>query len=337
MQQFMYLKRLFILLGCVLCCWVVFGNLTVLGQDEGRSPQEQEDLNQIMEAYGKKSVWQTYHSHTRVEWQAALTLENDDISTPYAFLETASLEFDGVYLPELRGVEGEYAYSQTFDEWSEVEEVENLSVYTQYSIVGLDGQIYVRGEHETRNGEDSNPILNSLETYTLFSNEIESMEQGSLVRRVADYNMFPTRENILAVLESAHQITNLGVQSVDDPLLVSPVQVYEIDVNPTEGIIAFNLDIDRILTNSDLTTPFDRDAFYDELASSAVMTLIVYLDPTTGELIREDILLSGDIRVDGILDSSEDSLLQVVFTYEKPEFYSEINAPAEVQLPTLVE
>ena len=336
-MQYLYLKRIFIFFGYVSCCWLAFGNLTALAQDEGRSPEEQEDLNQIMEAYAKKTVWQTYNNRTIVDWQTALTLENDDHSAPYAFLETSSLEFEGIYIPDLRAVEGEYVYSQTFDEWSGIEQVENLSIDTQYSIIGLDSQIYVSGEHQITDGQDSNPISSSLETYTLFSDELESMQQGSQVHRVADYNTFPTRENILAVLEDAHQIIDLGIQTFDDASLVSSVQVYELDVNPTEGIIAFNLDIDRILTDSNFTMPFDRDAFYDELSRSAIMSLTVYLDPSTGELIREDISLSGDISVDGILSLSEDSLLQVVFTYEKTEYYSEINVPAEVQLPTSVE
>lgn len=316
-------------LKCFLLITLLFPTLPLYAQD-------QPDLNQVLNAYTQQSTWQSYTSYITSDLQAALSLALDPNSTQYAFLESHSYDFRSTYIPHLRATDGDYTSTHTFIEWSDLEQTSNATTQAEFAITALDSQIYLSGQQEFTDNLTESSIPTIFDNFTLFSDNLTSTQNHN-IRRIADYNTFPTLDNIQSLLENATAITDLGLQSPPNAESDTLAQTYQLDINPTNGITTFNLDIDYLLNNPNLSPTFNRDAFYDQLANTATLSLTVYLNPETDELISQQITLSADIQLAATNAATENSDFHLAIIYQYSETFSTFNLPAEIELPILTE
>jgi hypothetical protein len=300
--------------------------------------QDQANLDRILAAYNQKSTWQTYSSHTTTNLESALTLITDPNAPQFATLEVLTDQFDGAYIPELRATDGDYTSTSTRTAWSGIDPTLNTTTHNEFAIIALDSQIYLSGHRTVSdNLSDETSIPATLDDFTLLSPDLAIILNDPQIDRLADYNTFPILENIQSLLENATQVIDLGLQSPPDSETNDLAQTYQLNVDPTDGITAFNLDIDRLLNNPNIPSTFNRDAFYDQLATTATMTLTTYLNPNTDELISQHIALSADIQLSDRDVSRPNAAFQLAFTYHHTESFTNINIPFEFELPIVAQ
>jgi hypothetical protein len=295
----------------------------------GLSAAQQASLEQIIETYNRTAGWETYTAQTSEAFNVAFSLDMGTGADPYGYTDNIRRSFDSAYNLPQRAAQGAFTLTQTLRETSGRQTISSKTVRAAFDLVGVEGRVYVSGSRTATPGDGQD--LDFPDFIQLDEDVIEQL--GSIrLQRWVDFDLIRSLQDTVELLETATDVSSAEVVSLRQ--YEGQVQVYQIEVDPIQGIETLSIDVDGVLNNPALNGVVNRDVFYELLPDNSTLTVNVYLDVESGALVGEQMVLSIGMELsgDGLVNAAR-GVFTLQLDFDSAVLYLNINQPVMIEEP----
>jgi hypothetical protein len=290
------------------------------------SAHAQDDMDIILSAYQERADWETYHGQVSSRLQTAFNLEVGELR--FELADTIVRYFDADYVTDDQAAAGTLTETQTTRTSAGGRNANTFQSDLEVEVVGLAGDIYVRGQWSFASNEGTQSL-----TWDEFNALEDTQLESNAPRDMADFKEFRDLRLWLETLETSGVILEQNLVNIRQ--YPNDLIYYQVQVDALAGIDALNIDLAArfaaILENEIVA----EDVFLQAVDENAELIVGVFIDPTNGQLVAENLSLLINLELAGedLLTGDEDSGLSVDYAYEWSVLYSEVNTPLVIENP----